>query len=794
MQYRELDNDSNTPQNPMETQWGANSHSLIEIWEQLCRHWVWFVLGLFIAWSCATIYLRYAENLYSAEAKVLLKEDLSFQTSELSALMGRGLGKGDTKPNISDQIEVMRSRRLIGKVVDNLQLNIRYFSDARLKRQEFLGDKAPVKVSVLSKDVSYLNFEVFIKSKSEIEITHNEKIIKSAFGKTIKLNDVELMVLPKGSSVGKTLHVVIYPVSSEISMLKRKLSIIPINDGSVLSVSMVDNLPDRARIVVDELIKQYNEDALNDKQRIGEKTTQFIEERLAKVSDDLQAKDQDVEVFKKGNNVINLEAEGGISLTEASANNAQVLEQSTQLSLVNSMQDYLRNNQNDLIPENIGLTDGAVNANASKYNQLILARMDMLKHSTESSQIVQNLNQQIQEIRTNLNQSLTNYKKTTQISLGSIQGESGRIASKINRFPTQEKEFKNISRQQQIVEALYLFLLQKREENEITNAATPSSIKVVDYAYSSNIAISPNQNNIYLMATAAGLLVPFAVLYLMFLMNNKVQSRRDLDKLGISIIGDIPSTKSDMIIQENDRSVLAESFRMLRTNIGFYLSGKNNLAKTVFITSTVSGEGKTFIAVNLATILSASKKHKVLLIGADIRNPRILEMLDITQFNKRKGITQFLSDHDLPVEDIIISETSLPFDIIHSGALAPNPSELLMNGRFKEMLNQVKGRYDYIVVDTAPTSLVTDTQIIADFADLFLYVIRANYLDKRMLEMPEDLYRDKRLPNMALILNDVGAGKGYGYGYGYSYGYGYGYASKNPKGWKRFLPKNLLKK
>src|SRR5690606_30719261 len=335
-------------------------------------------------------------------------------------------------------------------------------------------------------------------------------------------NNVEFMVLPKGSSVGRTVHVVVYPASSGISMLKSRLSISPINDGSVLSVSMVDNLPARAKKVIDELINQYNEDALADKELIGEKTTQFIEERLAKVSEDLQAKDQDVEVFKKGNNVINLETEGGISLSEASANNAQVLEQSTQLSLVNSMQDYLRNNQNDLIPENVGLADGAVNANAAKYNQLILARMDMLKHSTESSQIVQNLNQQIQEIRTNLNQSLNNYKKTTQISLNSIQGESGRIASKINRFPTQEKEFKNISRQQQIVEALYLFLLQKREENEITNAATPSSIKVVDYAYSNNVAISPNRQNIYLMATAAGLLVPFAALYLMFLMNNKV--------------------------------------------------------------------------------------------------------------------------------------------------------------------------------------------------------------------------------------------------------------------------------
>src|SRR5690606_3525248 len=274
MSYRELNSTGNNTQPVLEANSEAGSFSFIEIWEQLRRHWVWFVLGLFIAWSCATIYLRYAQNVYSAEAKVLLKEDLSSQTSELSALTGRGLGRGDAKPNVVAQIEVMRSRRLIGKVVDNLQLNIRYYSDARVKKQEFFGDKSPIKVSVLSKDVSYVNFEVYVKSQSEIEITHNERTIHSAFGKTVKLNNVEFMVLPRGSSVGRTVHVVVYPASSGISMLKSRLSISPINDGSVLSVSMVDNLPARAKKVIDELINQYNEDALADKELIGEKTTQ----------------------------------------------------------------------------------------------------------------------------------------------------------------------------------------------------------------------------------------------------------------------------------------------------------------------------------------------------------------------------------------------------------------------------------------------------------------------------------------------------------------------------------------
>ncbi|HLT41403.1 MAG TPA: Wzz/FepE/Etk N-terminal domain-containing protein, partial [Sphingobacteriaceae bacterium] len=588
MQYKELNND--------ETASNENSLALREILERLLQNWYWFVLGFVIAWAGAYIYLRYTENLYRAEAKVLLKEDLSTSSSELSALVGKGMGRGDTKPNISDQIEIMRSRRLIGKVVDNLQLNIRYFSDGRVKQQELLDEASPVKVKVLTKEPSFVNFEVLVKSESDIEIIYNEKALKSTFGKPIKLGKVEFIVLPRNVSPGRSVQVTILPLESGISMYRGRLSIAPINEGSVVSVSMVDNLSGRAKRVIDELISQYNEDALYDKQLIGEKTTRFIEERLAKVSEDLRSKDRDVEGFKKDNQVIDLQTEGGISLSESSANNSQVLAQSTQLSLVNSMQDYLRSNKNDLVPENIGLDDAAVNANAAKYNTLILTKMDMLKHSTESSQLVKNLDEQIEDIRTNLQQSLNNYKKTTQISLNRLQGEGGRISSKIHRFPTQEKEFKDIARQQQIVEELYLFLLQKREENEITNAATPSSIKVVDYAYSNNYPISPNRQNIYLMATAAGLLVPFAVLYLLFLLNNKVQTRKDIEKLGPSIIGDIPSTRSDEIIGHNDRSILAESFRMLRTNIGFYLSNKKSDSRKIFITSTVSGEGKTFAA------------------------------------------------------------------------------------------------------------------------------------------------------------------------------------------------------
>lgn len=774
MNYKEL-NDLTTHANE------NSAHSFRDLWERFLKNWYWFAIGLLLAWGSAYFYLRYAQNYYTAEAKVLIKEDAMRTNSELSALAGKSLGGLDGKSNITDQIEVMRSRRLVGKVVNNLQLNVRYFSEGRVKTQELMPTASPVQIRVFSEEIHFVNFSVQILSPMDLKIIYNENAISTSFGKKVKIGNNELVILPahpENIKAGNEIQVTVEPEESIISWYRNKINITPVNDGSVISISMVDNLSQRAKMVIDELIDQYNKDAILDKQLVGEKTTAFIEERLRKVSEDLSAKDQDVEMFKKRNQVIDLEAEGGTSIGQSNANHDQYLNQSTQLSLVESMDNYLKNNQKALVPTNIGLNDGSVNNYAQQYNELILAKNDLLKHSTASSQIVQNLDSQIQDVYANLSQSLKNYKSSIQITLNRIDQEGGRISTKIHAFPTQEKEFKNIARQQQIVEALYLFLLQKREENEITNSATPSAIKVVDFAYSNNASISPNRKMIYSAATAIGLALPFGLLYLMFLLNNKVQSRKDLAYTGISVIGEVPYAKSQKTIHHNDHGVLAESLRILRTNIGFYTHSKQENAKKIFVTSTLSGEGKTFITANLALILAASQKNKVLIVGADIRNPSLLNVLNMSHLSSHKGLTEFMAERHLQLEDVLLKKDDWEVDVIHSGVMAPNPSELLMNGRFQQLMEVANERYDYILVDTAPMSLVTDTQLIAGEADLFLYVVRANFLDKRMLDFSKEMYEQKRLPNMTLVLNDVGRNSSYGYGYGYTYGYG-----NQKKGW-----------
>ena len=409
----------------------------------------------------------------------------------------------------------------------------------------------------------------------------------------------------------------------------------------------------------------------------------------------------------------------------------------------------------------------------------------MLKSVTNEHPNVIKLQEQISDIKRNLKNSLRLYRNNTQTTLNSIQNKQNQIVSKIQKVPSQERGFRDISRQQQIVEALYLFLLQKREENEIKAAATPENIKVIDYAYDNKIPVSPKKNIILLGALMLGIIVPFVLIYIYKLLNNNVNSKEDVENaVGAPIAGQVPKSETS-IIEHNDNSSVAEAFRILRTNVNFLMKNSKE-SQCIYVTSTTSGEGKTFVATNLAQILTMSGKS-VLLIGADIRSPKVLDYLNIAdQYRHRYGVTEYLISEDVKMEEIIIKKPdNYKFDVIYSGQIAPNPSELLMNGRFDDIVNYGKQHYDYVLVDTAPVSLVTDTLLIADDADLTMYVVRANYLDKRMLAIPRDLYKENRLKNMTMVVNDVDFTKGYGYGYGYGYG-----ENHNNQSWF----KNLFKK
>jgi capsular exopolysaccharide synthesis family protein len=760
--------------------------------EKYVYHWKWFVLGVAIALVGAFLYLRYTPNQYEVATTILINDkDNGGLASKLSAFEDLGI-MGKSTSSLDNEIELLKSRSLMELVAKKLAINVAYFKQGRVIKSEIFKEFTPLKINFFSKDSLFYatdtTFTVLVESPTTIVLKNKKgnKVVTKKFGENITTNFGDITITPRGSKVlkkGEEIIVKISPLKSVVDSYRNKIQIQPVNkSSSVIKLSLKDPVKLKAEVILNSLVKQYNEDAVKDKSIVAKSTNEFINNRLEIITKDLDNVDKGVENFKTKNKITDVISDASL-VTQANADiDKKIVNLSTQLKLADYVIDFVATNKSELVPANLGFNEESIGESTLKYNELILERNRILQSSSELNPIIVNLNDQLAQLKTSITQSLYNYKESLKITLKNIQKQENILRSKIKSIPSQERVYKNIKRQQQIIETLYLYLLQKREENAITLAVTEPNSKIIDKAYGSSIPVAPKRKIIYLAALLLGLLVPFSFIYILLLLDNKVHNRKDIERIvKAPVLGDIPKAKTEkkIIVSDTDRSSTAESFRLLRTNINFMLARNKETSKTIFITSTIGGEGKTFISINLASVLALSSK-KVLLIGADIRKPKIVDYL---KHKEGKGLTHILMDTKLNVADVIEHVEEAKFDMIHSGIQAPNPSELLMNGRFNEVIAYGKQHYDFVIVDTAPVNLVTDTLLLSDFADLFIYVIRANYLDKRLLETPKIMFEDKRLPNMAVLVNDTDYEKGYGYGYGYGYGSSYVYGDAPKKSW-----------
>ena len=757
--------------------------SLREEFEKYVFHWKWFVLGVVLALLAAYIYLRYTPNVYQVSSTILIDDEAhGGLVSELSAFSDIGL-MGGVKSDVENEIGILKSRSLMASVVKDLGLNVSYYRKGNVISTELFKEQSPIKLNFFNKDSlfyrSKATFNILLNAPTNFELSYvdeNEELRSASyeFGENISLPIGNFTVTPTNLNddyLGSELMVQILPLRAVVGNYQQSLIVDFVSKGSnILNISFTDNNRYKAEVLLNNLVHHYNKNAVEDKSTIANNTNKFISQRLQIIEKDLLDVDKGVELFKASNQLTDLPSEGALVMESNAALEQKIIDFNTQIKLANYVSEYLVNNKEELIPSNLGLADGSISNNTTIYNELILERNRILRSSSETNPIIVNLNAQINELRKSVMQGLINYQSSLSISLKDLQQQEALIHSKIIAVPNQERQYRDIQRQQQIIETLYLYLLQKREETSITLAVTLPNAKIIDLADGSDFPIAPKRKIIYLGALLLGLLVPFSIIYLLFLFDSKVHNRKDvLAMVKAPILGGIPWSKSPNknVISENNRDSVSESFRLLRTNLNFMLTNAKDTCKTIFVTSTISGEGKTFVSINLASVLSLTNK-KVLLIGADIRKPKLLEYLEI---KNEKGLTHFLIDNNMKPHDIIEKVAGFNFDIIHSGIIAPNPSELLMNGRFEKILDYAKEHYDYVIVDTAPIQAVTDTLLLSNNqVDLYMYVIRANYLDKRMLETPKILFEEKRLPNMAVLINAVDAKKGYGYGYGYGYG------------------------
>lgn len=761
-----------------------NNFSIREQIDKYLIYWHWFALGIFLSLVTTFLYLRYYTSpSYKAVATILVKDDKKGGiASELAAFSDIGMLTG-AKSNVDNEVEVLKSRTLVENVIQRLDLNVFYIAEGRVK-SSFLYKDSPIKIEFTnkSKDFYLQNFAYRIENKSnnrfliydDKEIKLGEysygSEIKTQYGTLIVNKRIENLTDAKGKSHSNdpfVVHVKIVSLSKVTENFKIKLMVNPLSKNtSVIELSLTDPVKERAEDFLNTLVRIYNEDAIADKNFISENTSRFISQRLSLITDELDGVEKNVEGYKKQNKITDITSEAGLFLENASLYEKNVVETETQLKVVASMKEFLKNSKKgDLLPSNLS-SDASASGSIDEFNKMVLERNRILKSSTPSNPVIIALDEKIEALKIGVNESLTRMQSALTIKKRDLDRQEGLLGGRISRIPTQEREFRVLQRQQQIKESLYLYLLQKREETAISLAVTAPNAKVIDAAKASDIPVSPKKNLIYLGALFMGLLIPFGIVYLRDLLDTKVKSRQDIEaKIKAPFLGDIPqSLSANELITTTSRSSAAEALRIAKTNLEFMLNHvPDGQAKTIFLTSTFPKEGKTFITANIAATIALSGK-KVLLIGLDIRNPRLDDYIPIPS----KGLTNYLSSKDDDINSYIIKHSGFEeFYVLPSGVIPPNPAELLMSKKVNTLFEQLKKEYDYIVVDTAPVSLVTDTMLVAHLADVFIYVVRANYLDKRMLSVPQTIYREKKLPNMCLLLNDTDTTKGYGYGYGY---------------------------
>ena len=762
--------------------------NLREQLDKYLSHWRWFLLSIIIGLVLAFLYLRYTTPSYQATTTILVKDEKKGgMLSELSAFSDLGLG-GSMKSNVDNEIEILKSRTLVESTISKLNLNVSLFVKGNVVDRDVYVE-SPIRVVFVNKSRLFSEAKTVLECKllnpnsftleSEVNDDENNKFILPSkkefkYGEKIPTQIgtliIEKTLFFENNHTGRfeSIRIVINQLDELAEGFRQKLKVEPISKtSSVVSISISDPVSKKAENFLDTMIDIYNEDAAEDKNFISENTSKFIAGRLGLIAQELDGVEQDVESFKKTNKLTDIESEAKLFIEGSSEYDKKGVETEIHLNVVSSLLDFIKKSTNsDLLPSNMITETGDASGLITSYNQLVLDRNRILKSATTENPSVVKLDQQISSLKSNVAASLRRMQSNLQIQNRDIKSQEGILNSKIGKIPVQERQFRVIARQQKVKEELYLYLLQKREETAISLSATEPNARVIDAAKAEKFPISPKKKIIYLAGLILGLLVPFGIIYADDLLDTKIKSKLDLEgKTQIPFIGDVP-TSDDIaeLIKSESRTSSAEAIRIVRTNLEFMLTKvPEGVAKTIFVTSTFPSEGKTFISVNLAATFALSGR-RVLLIGADIRNPKFGEYIDVPSM----GLTNYLSSNDKNVQDYVIKHKGYEnFFILPSGVIPPNPAELLMSKRVDQLFEELKKEYDYIIVDTAPVSLVTDTILIAKNADTFVYVMRANVLEKRMLNIANTFYKEKKLPNMCIVLNDTDSTKGYGYGYGY---------------------------
>ena len=776
-------------------------------------HWPWFVGAVVACLIAAWIYLYMSTPVYNISATVLIKDDKKGGSAGmLSGLESLGLdGMISPSQNIDNEIEVLRSKTIVKEVVENLGLYISYTDEDEFPSKN-MYKTSPVQVSLTPQEADLLEepmiVEMTLQPQGSIDVNveigddeyqkHFEKLpaVFPTHKGTLAFFQTPDSILPSKKAseeivgVERTVRNITATINKPLAVAKGycgNMTIEPTSKTtSVAVISLKNSNVQRGKDFINKLLEMYNINTNNDKNEVAQKTAEFINERISIISKELGSTEKDLESFKRGAGITDLTSDAQIALTGSAEYEKKRVENQTQINLLQDLQKYMQNEGYEVLPSNIGLQDVNLSAAINRYNDVLVERKRLLRTSTENNPTIINLDTSIHAMKENVQVSLDRVLRGLFITKADLDREANRYSRRISEAPGQEREFVSIARQQEIKAGLYLMLLQKREENAITLAATANNAKIIDDAIADEAPVSPKGKMIYLVALVLGVGIPVGVIYMLELTKFKIEGRADVEKLtSVPIIGDIPLTdekQGAIAVFENQNNLMSETFRNIRTNLQFMLE---NDKKVILVTSTVSGEGKSFISANLAISLSLLGK-KVVIVGLDIRKPGLNKVFNIPR--KEVGITQYLANPEKNLMDLVqLSDVSKNLYILPGGTVPPNPTELLARDGLDKAIETLKKNFDYVILDTAPVGMVTDTLLIGRVADLSVYVCRADYTHKNEYTLINELAKKDKLPSLCTVINGLdlkrrkyGYYYGYGkygkfYGYGKRYGYGYGY-------------------
>ncbi|MFL9835710.1 GumC family protein [Chryseobacterium terrae] len=769
-----------------------------ELLNPYLKNWKYFVGMVFLMGLLAILYIKAKSPIYKAQTSVFIKDAKKMSgAGDIGMLQSLGGLSGMGTNSIENEIGVFESKTIVEDALRENNFQTPIYSKQTFNNIELYGTTSPYIIHVVQEkeDVDLPKKPISIKTKgSEIILSSDEwkKDIVTSFNKTTSLPFAVIMIsknpIFKSSSKIKMDEVFFNYSNFEDTVhgFQESLAVDLLDkDGTIITLSVDFENKEKAKDFLNSLVREYNIYAINDKNIESKRTKDFIDRRITIISKELGDVETQKEGYKSSNNIVDLPSEARINLQLKEQSKAAILELGTQLELNKILQNTLsRKGTGDVLPLNIGLENEAAAKAIQEYNALVLQRNKYLQEATPDNPVVKNIDKQIQEMKSSLGETLQKNVTSLQLAKAKVETQLGGSENVISKIPGQEKLFRSIERQQQIKESLYLLLLQKREEAAISMEITSEKARVIDKAFIFPKPVAPRKMMILGGFLLFGVLIPFAVIYLKQILQSTIINRANITKLTkVPVLAEIPKLKNreNPLLSFNDVSPMAEAFRIFVTNLKFLLPVKD-APQVIMITSSVKGEGKTFISTNLSIIL-ASSRNKVLVIGADVRNPQLQRYNP--SMKSSKGLTEFLSGEDLSINEITHpSGYNDNCDFIYSGSIPPNPTDLLQNGKLDELLSLVKeqNKYQYIVLDTAPLLLVTDSFLIADKSDAIVYVTRSEVTEKNYLEFLNHSVEDNKLKNVGIVLNGV---KESNFGYGNKFGYGY--QAEEKKWWQKYF-------